>query len=211
MMSANSPNLRGNAGYEFWLFPNLLSDQVDIVGAFKPLHSFEKPKDGQSHIGTRIGGLVGTVLMVYMMYVYSPDEKTIARNLAQANDSILDMFHSTAKQSIGDGTGYQPPKFGSERTMDVGSIRQHMMNEKIRKRQEKKKAKKDGVEESKPPGAPEPAVNATVDGAEKGSEAGGEAEQPDKETTEGPTGKSSPGSSETSGSSDTASSEHTEL
>ena len=135
------------AGYEFWLFPNMLSDQVDIVGAFKPLLSFGKPEDGQSHWGTRIGGLVGTGLMIYMMYAYSPDERTIKNNLKAANENILDMFHSGGPaKSIGDGTGYQAPKFGAERNIDVGSIRQHMMNEKIRKRQEAAKAKAQGAE-----------------------------------------------------------------
>ena len=53
------------------------------------------------------------------------------------------MFHSGGPaKSIGDGTGYQAPKFGAERNIDVGSIRQHMMNEKIRKREEAAKAKK---------------------------------------------------------------------
>lgn len=125
----------------------MLSDQVDVVGAFKPLLSFGKPEDGQSHWGTRIGGMVGTGMMIYMLYAYSPDERTIKNNLKQANDNILDMFHSGGPaKSIGDGTGYQPPKFGSDRNIDVGSIRQHLMNEKLRKREEAAKAKKDLAE-----------------------------------------------------------------
>lgn len=161
----------------------MLSDQVDIVGAFKPLLSFGKPEDGQSHLGTRIGGLVGTGLMIYMMYAYSPDERTIKHNLKQANENILDMFHSGTTKSIGDGTGYQPPKFGSDRHIDVGSIRQHIMNEKIRKRQEAAQAKKqgvDGVTEGS-----EEASNASetlesqpedADGTDAGSETGADSE-----------------------------------
>jgi hypothetical protein len=138
------------AGYEFWLFPNMLSDEVDILGAFKPLLSLKKPEDGQSHWGTRIGGLVGTALMVYMLYAYSPDERTIKRNLKAANENILDMFHSGTTQSIGDGTGYQPPKFGADRNIDVGSIRQHIMNEKLRKREEAARAKRQAAEGGAP-------------------------------------------------------------
>lgn len=158
------------AGYEFWLFPNMLSDQVDVVGAFKPLLSFGKPEDGQSHLGTRIGGLLGTGLLIWMMYAYSPDERTIKNNLKQANENILDMFHSGTTKSIGDGTGYQPPKFGSDRNIDVGSIRQHIMNEKIRKREEATKAKKQaaaGVTEGE--GTPDAASDAASGSQEEAS------------------------------------------
>jgi hypothetical protein len=82
------------AGNEFWLFPNLLSDQVDILGAFVPVISFTKPEDGKAHWGTRIGGVFGSAAMIYMLYVYSPDEKTIIKDVKGMGDSILDMFNN---------------------------------------------------------------------------------------------------------------------
>eukprot|EP00892_Ulva_mutabilis_P003469 jgi/Ulvmu1/1494/UM011_0224.1 len=134
------------SGYEFWLFPNLLSDQVDILGAFKPTMSFGKPADGQSHLGTRVGGVVSTVLLFYMMYVYSPDEKTIKANLQKAESSILDMVQQVNNPSLGTGSSYeQQSQYGTDRNLDPEKIRRHMMNEKLRKKQERESAKKRGA------------------------------------------------------------------
>jgi len=115
---------------------------VDILGAFKPTMSFSKPADGQSHLGTRVGGVISTVLLFYMMYVYSPDEKTIKANLQKAESSILDMVQQVNNPSL--GTGEQQSQYGTDRNLDPEKIRRHMMNEKLRKRQEREDAKKRG-------------------------------------------------------------------
>lgn len=137
-----------DAGYEFWLFPNLLSDQVDILGAFKPTMSFAKPADGKSHLGTRVGGVFSTALLFYMMYVYSPDEKTIKANLQKAENSILDMVQQVNNPSLGTGSSYeQNTQYGTDRNLDPEKIRRHLMNEKLKKKQEREKAKKRGSHE----------------------------------------------------------------
>ena len=138
------------AGYEFWLFPNLLSDQVDLVGAFKPLYSLGKPADGKSHLGTRIGGFVGVAFMLYVFYVYTPDEQAIGKGFENANDSILGMFEGGPKKSIGPGSEYVQPKFGSDRNMDIDKIRQNILLEKQRKREEAQRRKADGLPEEEP-------------------------------------------------------------
>jgi hypothetical protein len=136
--------LGDRAGYEFWLFPNMLSDQVDVVGAFKPALSFQKPADGQSHMATRVTGVLAGGVMIYMLYVYTPDEKTLKANLQKANTSILDMIHSVNTPSIGagDSGNYQPPpQFGADRTIDIDKIRQRIFQEKIKQREEKARQK----------------------------------------------------------------------
>lgn len=135
------------AGYEFWLFPNLLSDQVDILGAFVPLLTFQKPEDGKSHLGTRIGGFLGVGFMMYVFYVYTPDESTLT--FERANESILDMFNNQQKPGLGPGAGYVPPKFGNDRNIDVEKIRQAQLNEKQRLKEEaakRRRAAAEGVE-----------------------------------------------------------------
>lgn len=122
------------AGYEFWLFPNLLSDQVDLIGAFVPLLSFEKPADGKSHIGTRVGGFLGVSFMLYAFYAYTPDEGTMT--FQKTNESILDMFNNANKPGIGPGTGYVPPKFGNDRNVDIEKIQQARLLEIQRRKEE---------------------------------------------------------------------------
>jgi hypothetical protein len=136
------------AGYEFWLFPNLLSDQVDLLGAFIPFVSFQKPADGKSHLGTRIGGFVGVSCMMYMFYVYTPDESTMS--FERANESILDMFSNANKPGIGPGVGYVAPKFGNDRNIDVDKIRQQILLEKQRKKEEAMRKKAQGIEVEEP-------------------------------------------------------------
>ena len=105
-----APTLTGScfAGYEFWLFPNLLSDQVDLIGAFVPLLSFEKPADGKSHLGTRVGGFLGVSFMLYVFYVYTPDESSLS--FQKTNESILDMFNTANKPGIGPRHGLRAAK-----------------------------------------------------------------------------------------------------
>lgn len=137
-----------SAGYEFWLFPNLLSDQVDLLGAFKPLYSFEKPADGKSHLGTRIGGFFGVACMLYVFYFHSPDEKAINSGM-DATQDILGMLKKGPQASIGPGD-YVQPKFGSDRTMDIDKIRQNILLEKQRKREEAQRRKAEGLAEEEP-------------------------------------------------------------
>lgn len=105
--------------------------------------SFGKPEDGQSHLGTRVGGVISTALLFYMMYVYSPDEKTIKANLQKAESSILDMVQQVNNPSLGTGSNYeQQSQYGTDRNLDPEKIRRHRMNEKLRKKQERESAKK---------------------------------------------------------------------
>jgi hypothetical protein len=113
---------------------------VDLVGAFVPLMSFEKPADGKSHLGTRIGGFIGVGFMMYMFYVYTPDESTM-KSFEKANESILDMMNNVHRPGLGPGTGYVPPKFGSDRNIDPDQIRQMRFAEKQRLREEAQKRK----------------------------------------------------------------------
>ena len=128
------------AGYEFWLFPNLLSDQVDLIGAFVPFVSFEKPADGKSHLGTRIGGFLGVSFMLYVFYVYTPEDPSFQKT----NESILDMFSNANKPGIGPGAGYVPPKFGNDRNVDIEKIQQARLLEIQRRKEEAQKKRAAG-------------------------------------------------------------------
>jgi hypothetical protein len=110
------------------------------VGAFVPLMSFAKPEDGKSHLGTRIGGFIGVGFMMYMFYMYTPDESTM-KSFEKANESILDMMHNVNRPGLGPGTGYVPPKFGSDRNIDPDQIRQMRFAEKQRLKEEAQKRK----------------------------------------------------------------------
>lgn len=111
--------------------------------------SFAKPADGKSHLGTRVGGVISTGLLFYMMYVYSPDEKTIKANLQKAENSILDMVQQVNNPSLGTGSSYeQSSQYGTDRNLDPEKIRRHLMNEKLKKKQEREKAKRRGTAET---------------------------------------------------------------
>lgn len=113
--------------------------------------SFAKPADGKSHLGTRVGGVLSTGLLFYMMYVYSPDEKTIKANLQKAENSILDMVQQVNNPSLGTGSSYeQSSQYGTDRNLDPEKIRRHLMNEKLKKKQEREQAKRRGHKESEP-------------------------------------------------------------
>lgn len=124
------------SGYEFWLFPNLISDQVDFLGAFMPAVSFGKPADGRSHWASRLACMIGCSLLLYVLFMYSPHEKGLAMDVRKAHDSILDMFNLAANPSIASGIegGSQqfqpPPMFGNDRTIDPEKIRQRMFQDR---------------------------------------------------------------------------------
>ena len=162
----------GCAGYEFWLFPNLLSDQVDLIGAFIPLQSFGKPEDGKSHLGTRIGGFLGVSFMIYAFYVYSPDESTLS--LKKTNESILDMFNNVQKPGLGPGTGYGPPQFGNDRNVDVEKIRQARLLEIQRRKEEAQKRRAQGLaSDAEPEEAPAiPSLDEVLSSDEEEANAG---------------------------------------
>lgn len=109
-----------------------------------PLLTFQKPEDGKSHLGTRIGGFLGVGFMMYVFYVYTPDESTLT--FERANESILDMFNNQQKPGLGPGTGYVPPKFGNDRNIDVEKIRQAQLNERQRQKEEAAKRRKAAAE-----------------------------------------------------------------
>ena len=142
------------AGYEWWLFPNLLSDQVDLIGAFIPLYSCKKPEPGKSHLGTRIGGFVAVSFMMYAFYYYTPDESAIGK--PKGNDWD-DVWKRGPQQSLGTGA-YQPPKFGTDRNVDVEKIRQARLVKLQAKREEMLRKKAAGEQAAQEAESEEPVI-----------------------------------------------------
>jgi hypothetical protein len=52
-------------GYEFWILPNLWSDETNILEAFRPAYTFEKSVSGNAY--TRIGAFAVVVALGYWM------------------------------------------------------------------------------------------------------------------------------------------------
>ncbi|GIL53152.1 hypothetical protein Vafri_8825 [Volvox africanus] len=85
-------------GHSFWLFPNMMSDEVGVLDAFSPVLSYERPKKGsRTQIVTRLITLVLVTGSIYMLYQHSPDAEKLAASAKEAHDSILDYLDVYAK------------------------------------------------------------------------------------------------------------------
>ncbi|PNH11496.1 Translocation protein SEC62 [Tetrabaena socialis] len=79
------------SGHSFWLFPNLMSDEVSVFDAFAPVMSYDKPKKGsRTQIAARVLTLALAAGTVYMLYQNTPDAEQLAATAKEAHDSILD-------------------------------------------------------------------------------------------------------------------------
>mmetsp|Transcript_28438 Transcript_28438/g.62577 ORF Transcript_28438/g.62577 Transcript_28438/m.62577 type:complete len:308 (+) Transcript_28438:149-1072(+) len=78
------------SGYSFWLFPNMMSDEVSVLDAFKPIISFEAPGRGKSAWKQRLatGAILGVVM--YMLYTHSPDVDLLKEEARKAHESLVD-------------------------------------------------------------------------------------------------------------------------
>ncbi|GFR49441.1 hypothetical protein Agub_g11499, partial [Astrephomene gubernaculifera] len=90
-------------GHSFWLFPNLMSDQVGVLDAFSPALSYERPKKGsRTQLLSRLAALLLVGGVVYMLYQHTPDAEALKASAKEAHDSILDYLdvYGKGKMSI---------------------------------------------------------------------------------------------------------------
>ncbi|KAG2446737.1 hypothetical protein HYH02_008298 [Chlamydomonas schloesseri] len=89
-------------GHSFWLFPNLMSDEVGVLDAFSPVMSYERPKKGsRSQLAARLLSLVLAAGVVYVLYTHSPDAESLKAGAKEAHDSILDYLDVYGKGKMG--------------------------------------------------------------------------------------------------------------
>lgn len=93
-------------GRHFWLFPNMMSEEVGVFEAFKPVVSLEKPDASKYQVLSRIATLVLSAGLVYMLYTHSPDQATMKAGAKKAHDSVLEFLDIYASQ--GKLTGNSP-------------------------------------------------------------------------------------------------------
>ncbi|GLC33605.1 hypothetical protein PLESTB_000094600 [Pleodorina starrii] len=98
-------------GHSFWLFPNMMSDEVGVLDAFSPVLSYERPKKGsRTQIAARLLTLLLVSGTVYMLYQHTPDADKLAASAKEAHDSILDYLdvYGKGKMFITDNNSSAP-------------------------------------------------------------------------------------------------------
>lgn len=89
-------------GHSFWLFPNLMSDEVSVFDAFSPVVSYERPKKGsRTQIAARLLTLALAGGVLYVLYTHTPDAEKLAASAKEAHDSILDYLDVYGKGKMG--------------------------------------------------------------------------------------------------------------
>lgn len=84
-------------GRSFWLFPNIMSDQVGLTEAFWPIISYETPTEGGTKPVVRAAAALLLAATTYAVYSYSPDIH-LREQVNKAHDSLLnfvDMYGSS--------------------------------------------------------------------------------------------------------------------
>ena len=111
-----------------------MSDQVDFLEAFMPFFTCEKPADGKSHLASRVASFFGASVFLYVLYMYSPDEKGLASEVQKAHDSILDLLNLNPNGpsiTSGEEKLRPPPQFEQ---MDAEKVRERLSQERRQKR-----------------------------------------------------------------------------
>lgn len=82
-------------GTAFWIFPNMLADDVPITAAFKPLYSYDPPEEGKgTHWALRVGALAVVACICSVLYTVAPDKTEVASGAKQAHDALLEWLVS---------------------------------------------------------------------------------------------------------------------
>ncbi len=80
-------------GTAFWIFPNMLADDLPITAAFTPVYSYTAPDKG-THWALRVGVLVVVGSICSVLYTVSPGKGEVATGARQAHDALLDWLMS---------------------------------------------------------------------------------------------------------------------
>ena len=79
-------------GHSFWLFPNLLSDDVQMTECLIPRISYDRNKDDHMSLLKR-GSIVGFImLVVYFLSEHGPDRAAVKMFTFKAHDQVLSML-----------------------------------------------------------------------------------------------------------------------
>lgn len=102
-------------GYSIWIFPNMMSDTVGVLDAFKPLITVEAPSEGKSQWKQRLGAGIVICGVVYVLATNSPDVDVLKEELNAAHDSFFEYLdlHSKGKKFL---TGQNDTNFTSNLT-----------------------------------------------------------------------------------------------
>jgi translocation protein SEC62 len=77
-------------GVDFWIFPNLFSDNLGPIESFFPLYQFEKRGDDMKMVGVRI---LSAISLVFLVYLFSKEPENLEGLSSFTNDSMNDLFN----------------------------------------------------------------------------------------------------------------------
>lgn len=99
-------------GQSFWLFPNLLSDDVGVIEAFIPMLSFTtRGKDKPSQLAARLAAGLSFGVFIYALWAVTPDEDVLEENLGKYHDLLMQYMDVSRPLLEGSTTGAAAPLY----------------------------------------------------------------------------------------------------
>lgn len=86
-------------GKHFWLLPNVMSDELPVVEAFKPLYTMDKDAK-KPDLLSRVVALVGAGLVFWALYRTGPDGSSVRQATQRAHDDLLEFFNLAAPKQL---------------------------------------------------------------------------------------------------------------
>lgn len=86
-------------GVHFWLLPNVMSDELPVVEAFKPLYSLDKDAK-KPDILSRLVALGGAGMVFWALYRTGPDGASVRQATQRAHDDLLEFFNLAAPKQL---------------------------------------------------------------------------------------------------------------